>query len=94
MSQKKDGGVIVPKSDTFTEKFVTNFIISHTPDDYFILDFGRPVFDTYADEESGKVLGHRGEVQLEVRLYMTPKNTKEMLDALRSNIERYEEKKK
>jgi hypothetical protein len=90
MSKEEKEEVEIQKTETFTERFVTNAIITHTPDSNFILDFGRPVIGAYAEKKSGKILGHKGELKLDVRLFMSHISAKRLLKALKSNIEGYE----
>ena len=92
MSEKGEGKeeVEVQKTETFTERFVTNAIIRHGSDGIFILDFGRPVMGVYAEKRSGKILGHKGELKLDVRLFMSPITAKGLLKSLKANIEGYE----
>lgn len=90
MGEEEKEEVEIPKTETFTERFVTNAIITHTSDGNFILDFGRPAIGAYAEKKSGKILGYKGELKLDVRLVMSHISAKRLLNALKTNIERYE----
>lgn len=90
---KEEGNEVeTPKSPNFVERLVTNVVINHTPDDLFIIEFLRPELSLYAEKDSGKILGHKGMLVSDVRIYMTPKAAKRFLNALKENISKYEEK--
>jgi len=90
--EKKNNEVEIPKAPNFVERFVTSAVINHTPDDLFIIEFLRPELSAYAEKDSGKILGHKGILVSDVRIYMTPKAAKRFLNALKENISKYEEK--
>lgn len=90
--KEEENEVEIPKAPNFVERFVTSAVINHTPDELFIIEFLRPELSAYAEKNSGKILGHKGTLVSDVRIYMTPKVAKRFLNALKENIAKYEEK--
>ena len=89
---REENEVEIPKSPNFVERFATSAIINHTTDDLFIIEFLKLDLSAYGEKDSGRILGHKGVLVSDVRILMTPKVAKRFLNALRENIEKYEEK--
>lgn len=84
--------VKVPKTGDFTERLELAVVVSHTPEGLFILEFLKPEVFLYADEETGRFTKQEGKLASDVRIYIPPKTAKRLLNALKEQIEKYEEK--
>ena len=91
MSEEEEEEIEIQKTNIFTERFVTEMLITKLPDDFFILEFGRPMINAYAKKTSGEILGYRGELKMDVRLIMSPITVKKVFKAIEDNIKKYED---
>ncbi|HIH97314.1 MAG TPA: DUF3467 domain-containing protein [Thermoplasmata archaeon] len=82
--------VEVPKTENFTERYVTNCAITRTSEGAILIEFGRPVAHLQADK-SGEIVGLGGEIHSDIRLIMTPIVAKRLLEVLQGELDDYEE---
>ena len=87
-SENEKNKVEVPKTENFTERLASGVIVSYGPDEMFLIDFLKPEISVYADE-TGKILGHKGQLSIDVRIFMSPKVAEDLLKALKNSLERY-----
>lgn len=89
--EEKESFIDIPKSEEYTERLISNIVVSRAPEGFFVLDFLRPDASVYAEEESGKIKGLRGKNVSDVRVFTSPQTAKRALIALEEQIENYEE---
>ncbi len=79
----------IKPTNAFTERFAEGASIGTSGGGLIILDFLKPEVSLMG-EKNGKITGYRGELRPDVRIYLSPKVTKKLCDALNIHIERYE----
>ena len=83
---------VVRRSPDFVERFAQAAAISFSDDgSTIVIDFLKPSLDIVTDE-SGRITGVRGELELSVRIFLPPVVAKRLLKALENSIRKYEEK--
>jgi len=91
MSEEEEEEIEIQKTDVFTERFVTEMLMTKLPDGFFMLEFGRPMINAYAKKTSGEISGYKGELKLDVRLIMSPITVKKIFKAIEGSIKKYED---
>jgi len=82
----------VRRSQSFVERLAFNVVVGFTDEGTFVLEFLKPDLSLYAEEETGRIIGHGGKLVSDVRIYLPPKTARRMLSALEKSIEEYEKK--
>ena len=81
---------ILKKSPSFVERMAVAVVVSFSSDgSLFFIDFLKPSLDLVADEK-GKIDGLTGELEQDVRIFLSPIVCKRLLQSLLRAIENYE----
>ena len=83
--------VDVGKTERFTERFAESVVVSHSYT-YFIFDFLKPDASLVARRDTGAIVGLRGSLKSDVRIFLSPPLAKKLLNILSDQIKKYEEK--
>ena len=83
------GEKVIETTDSFVERFAVGAVVTAGKENIVIVEFLKPVLSLIGKED-GQIIGHRGELRPDVRIFLPYSVAKTLRDALNEQIKKVE----
>jgi len=86
--KKGDEEKVIETTDSFVERFAASVVVTVGKENIVVIDFLKPVLSLVGKD--GRIVGYKGELRPDVRIFLPYSVAKKLRDALSEQIKRVE----